>query len=240
MATWNDLIDAGLRKIGRLESGGTPTTPERTSGLAELNSMLGSWSAEMGTIYFETTESLSWASGNASRTIGASGNLDTARPLKILSAQFRDASNNDFDLQIITHQQYQSLFDKGSLTSDFPLYLAYNPTNASNLGTLFLYPTPSATITLRLTSWKPFAVITDATATIALPPGYEDAITPNLAVRFGDGEFAADVSPGLRSQAIQSKRALVWMNIQSQPMQPDGMAPSGNSGSWSALTDNFG
>jgi hypothetical protein len=228
VATWNDLFDAALMEINALEAGGTGATADRTFCLGHLNRMLSSWSAELGPLHYETTESLTWASGQASRTIGTGGDLNTARPEAILAAQYRDTSNADHDLDIITHQGYQAIINK-TLSTTEPRAIAYNPTIASGYGTLFIWPIPSSSLTFRLTSRKPFTAISDQTATVVLPSGYEGAIVFNLALRIasGFGKVPTDIT---RSEAIKAKKALVLANIVQQPARQDPLAPGQGSG----------
>lgn len=228
MASWNDLFDAALQEIGRADTG-TGATADRTFCLGHLNRMLSGWSTEIGPLHFETTESLTWASGEVSRTIGSGGALNTSRPERIIAAQYRDSANLDHDLNIITHQEYQAIENKTLSTSE-PRDLAYNPTIASGYGTLFLWPVPSSSLAFRLTSWKPFAAITDQTATVVLPSGYENAIVFNLAVRIASA-FGAQLSDVTRNEAIKAKRALLIANIVQQPARMDPMAPGQGSGS---------
>jgi hypothetical protein len=223
VATWNSISDDALRKIGRIGSGDTGSAQERTDAVAELNRMLGKWSAELGPIFGQVAESLTWASGNASRTIGSGGDLATARPQSLVMAQYRDANNVDTDLPILTHDEYQGLPDKAT-TGEIPQLVAYNPTFAGSLGTLFVYPVPSASFTLRLTSIKPLATVSDATATITLPPGYEDAILWNLMLRLC-GEYGVPVQAFWAQQAYESKHAIEQLNSTPSQMWPDYMAP---------------
>lgn len=223
MAAWNDLFDAALMEIGVLEAGGTGATADRAYCLGVLNRMLGLWSAELGPVHFETTESLTWTSGEASRTIGTSGNFNTPRPEKVIAAHYRDASNNDYPIDVVTHQRYQSIVDK-TATGETPILIAYNPTIASSLGTLFIYPVPSASTTVRLTSYKPFSVITDQAATVVLPSGYEGAIVFNLAVQIS-GAFGAQLSEFTRREAIRTKGVLELANFVPQPPKADPLAP---------------
>lgn len=227
MASWNDLFDAALQEIGRADTG-TGTTADRTFCLGHLNRMLSSWSAEIGPLHFETTESLTWASGQASRTIGTGGDLNTSRPEVILAAQYRDSASVDHDLDIITHQGYQAIVNKTLSTSE-PRVIAYNPTIASGYGTLFIWPIPSSSLTFRLTSRKPFTAISDQTATVVLPSGYEAAIVFNLAVRIASA-FGAQLSDVTRAEAIKAKRALLLANVVQQPARMDPLAPGQGSG----------
>ncbi|MDQ3003182.1 MAG: hypothetical protein M3Y08_18215 [Fibrobacterota bacterium] len=176
----------------------------------------------MGPIYAETSETLSWASGNASRTIGTGANLSTTRPQQILMASLT-ISGTEYPLSLLTNRDYQAISSK-TMTSTIPFYLAYNPTFTTAFGTLYLYPVPSGAVSLLLTSLKPIADITGA-GTLAFPPGYEDAFVTNLAVRFADGEFAADISPGLRQEALDARVRIARLNDITQEMMPDYMAP---------------
>lgn len=222
MSTGHELIEAALRRIGRLGTGDSASAGELANGVLEFNRMLSNWSATVGPIYAETTESLTWASGQASRTIGSGGNLDTARPIQILRAALT-VSAIDYDLDLITHQEYQAKQDK-STTSELPTQLAYNPSFASSRGALYMYPVPSAAVTLLLTSKKPITDIVGASA-VTFPPGYDDAFVLELTVRFADGEYAANIPDSLRQMAIDAKAALIRLNDITEPMYPDPMAP---------------
>lgn len=223
MATYQNLLEAAVRKLGRLESGGSLTASEVTDGIAEMNRMLGTWNADMGPIFCETLDSLTWASGNASRTIGTGGDLNVARPMQIVGAQIRSGTT-DIDLTPITHREYQAIVDKAT-TASIPLYLAYNPTIASSVGTLFMWPVPSASLTIRITSLKPLVDGVAAT-TVTLPPSYEDAIVLNLALRLAD-EYGAQ--PGMLTikMAALAKKAMKEANFMalSQNIQMDPLAP---------------
>lgn len=216
-----------MRRIGRLGSGESATTQERADGVLEFNRMLGRWNVDMGLLYFETSESLTWATGQASRTIGTGGNLSTSRPQLILSA-YLTVSGAEHPLTVITNQAYQAI-DTKTLTSSIPQYLAYNPTFTTSLGTLYIWPTPSTALTLLLTSMKPLADITGA-GTITLPPGYEDAIVSNLAVRFADGDFATQIPQTLRDDAMYARESIARANWVTQELWPDYMATGLNGG----------
>lgn len=223
MAVWNTLFDDALRKIGRVASGGTGTATERADAMAEVNRLLGRWNAELGPIYGQVAESLTWASGNASRTIGSGGDLNTTRPQQIILAQYRDSNNLDTDLAVLSHEEYQAIPDKAT-TGDPPQSIGYNPAYTSARGTLFVYPVPTASFTLRLTSIKPMSSITDATADSGLPPGMEDAVFWNLIPRLCS-EYGIPVDAYWMQQAYESKKAIEQINSTPPMMWPDMMAP---------------
>ncbi len=222
MATGNSLVTDTLSRIQYLPSGGTDTATELSDGVAEINRMLGGWNAEMGPIFAETLDSLTWTGGNASMTIGVSGDFNVARPQKILGAQYRDAANVDYTMTLITHQEYQATVVK-TIQTTIPAYLAYNGTFSSAQGTLFIWPVPSASFTFRLNSLKPIADLTGA-GTVTLPPGWEDAIIMNLAIRLAD-VYGAEVTPMMLQMAIEAKRAIVESSLQFQNGHMDPLAP---------------
>ncbi len=223
MATWQNSLDGALRLCGRLASGESPTTTENTDYLQVVKEFVSHLSALVGPIAFETLDALTWTGGQASRTIGASGNFNTARPVKVLLGQFRDSSGFDFPpLTLITHLEYQAIVGDKALASGIPLYLAYNPTIASSLGTLFVWPVPPSDWSFRLTSLKPITAPAALSETITMPDGWEEMIRYNLAPRVA-AENGAILSPYVYEHAQETLMAV--MPDRTQSMQMDPMAP---------------
>lgn len=222
MATYQDLIEASLRKLGRLGSGESATSTERTDGLADLNRLLGRWNAKLGPVHMETLDSLTLTASQASYTIGTSGNFNVARPVKIISAAIRDSANIDHPMEVISHKEYQSILSK-TIETLLPFYLAYNPTIASSQGTILLWPVPSSGLTLRLNSLKPLADGALGT-TVTLPPGYEDAIVWNLAMVMAP-EYGFPVTAEIRENAQDSLWDITRANDSTSEMSFDPLAP---------------
>jgi hypothetical protein len=223
VATGNSLVTDTLTRIVKLPSGGSATTQELSDGVSELNRMLGSWNAEMGPIFAETLDSLTWTGGSASMTIGTSGSFNVSRPMKILGAQYRDSSNVDHNMQLISHAEYQSAILKTIQIDPYWAQLAYNPTYTSSLGTLYILPVPVSSFTFRLNSLKPLADLTGA-GTVVLPPGFEDAIIMNLAPRLA-GVYGYPVTAIMVQMAAESKKAIVEAAIQFENGHMDPLAP---------------
>jgi hypothetical protein len=224
VTVWNTLFDAALMEVGVLEAGGTGATADRTYCLGVTNRLLGGWSAEIGPIHAETVDSLTWTAGNASRTIGSGGDFAVTRPERLIKAHYRDSANLDCPLDIITHQGYQAIQNK-THTSDSPLALAYNPTMTT--GTLFIWPVPSSNVTIRLTSYKPFATVSDATQESGLPSGYEAALVPNLALLIAPA-FGAMPSPLTIREAQRTKGIILRANLIPQPMKSEWSGEGGD------------
>ena len=201
------LIDAAYRK----NSINTPDNTQRTAALLLLNSMLSSWDAESLSIPYNVREALSLTSGSGIYTIGSGGDLDTARPIKIINAFIRDANSVDYEIDIgMNRWEYDAISDKTA--TGRPARLYYDPQYP--LGILYFDSVTANTETLYLTSEKhvtSFATVDDTITT--LPTYYEEAIVYNLAVRIATEEDTK-ISPVVLALAVSSKSTLE--NLHSQ------------------------
>ena len=241
MTTANDLIKRAMRLAGALGKGETPDDDEAQDGLTALNSMLDSWKTERLAVFQIVQASHTWASGQSSRTIGESGSpsFSAQRPVRIDSAIVTDSNSNDYPLTILLDRtEYDSIVVK-TTESSLPSWLFYDPAYPN--GTLYLYPVPSAQVTLKLNTWQTLQLFDTLTEELSLPPGYERAIVYNLALElapeFGTGR---KIDPQVPSIAIQSKAAIKTLNQPSMVSQLDsGIAYAGKSagGRYNIFTD---
>lgn len=185
MATALDMIKKSLRLISAIgQANPTPTAGQATDSLAALNSMLESWSIQRLFVYKIYDETVSWTSGQSSRTIGSGGNFSTTRPSRVLDG-FTRISNIDYPYRSIDKDEYDAIANK-TIQSSYPDVIYYD--NTASLGVLYAYPVPNATLSIHLNTWKQlqsFAALTDV---VALPPGYQRAIEYNLAIEL-QGEY---------------------------------------------------
>lgn len=205
MATASSIIRRSMRLIGALAEGETPSASEQADGLEALNAMLDSWRNESLAVYSLRDEVLT-LTGAASYTIGTGGNLNTTRPVKIASA-YQRVGTTDYPLRIASALAWADLTAKAA-TSDVADLLYYDP--AYPLGVLYLYPIPSAGV-LHLVTWVPL-VSYAAADTVALPPGYQDALTFSLAVRLAP-EYSRPVTPEVAAMARSSKESIQRVNF---------------------------
>ena len=206
-----ELLTSSLRAIGVKNPGVTLTAEEVNDAKEILNLMVDQWSAEGLPVYAGTLEGLTLTIGASSRTIGTGGNFNTGRPTQILNAFIRDSGSIDYPIEIIGPKQYQGISLKS--TSGRPYYLYY--LGSAPLGTIYLYPTPDAAETLYLDSLKPLSEMTNLTATIALPPGYNAALKSNLAVSLCS-EYGREPSQLLMKEAHDTKAAIININAASR------------------------
>jgi hypothetical protein len=99
--TANDIIESAALKLGAKESGESLTASEAEDSLNILNSMIDSMSIDGALIFKVQQEALSWAGGNATRTIGSGGDFNTTRPLRIESGTFFRDGDTDYPVEIV-------------------------------------------------------------------------------------------------------------------------------------------
>jgi hypothetical protein len=212
--TAHKVIKRAMRLIGVTSAGETLSPDESADGLAALNSMLDSWSAEK--IMLFAFETVSYAPTSESFTIGPSGDKVTARPIKILSAYMRE-SGIDTPVDVVERQVYESIAQKDSEGLIRAIY--YKPDYPN--GVVYCWPVATSGQTLYLSCQQPLSSFSSLTETLCLPPGYEDALTFNLAVYYAP-EFEREASPTVKARAVNCLRALRRVNLEIAPL---GMPP---------------
>ena len=217
MSTARDLVSAALRKIGALGAGETATAEAATDGLSELNRMLGSWSNEGLLIHAITQESpQTLTAGDSTVTMGTSGDI-TSRPQEIVKALIRDGTT-DYPVNVhMSVDEYAAISDK-SVQADYPTDL-YDDGGYPQR-TLTLYPVPSAAKSLVLFTKRALTSISTLDTSVSLPPGYEDAIVYNLAVRYAL-EYGRAVPDVVVILAAESKASIKKANIRPSYLRVD-------------------
>lgn len=213
MTTALDIITQAYEESGILTKTETPTNEEAQTGLTRLNRLVSSWSNSSVLIFERATENFPLTNLQISYTIGSGGDFDTVRPSKIVESHVR-IGDVDYPLEIIPDHIYQSITYK--IVSGLPQYINY--TNEFPLATLNIYPAPSAQYTLFITSEKPFTEFATINTTVSSPPGWEDALAYNLAVRLCP-IFGQPVSPDLNALAKESKAMIALNAIRNNPLQ---------------------
>ena len=224
MATGQSLIEDSLLEIGVGSPNQSLPQSVLNHGLRALNRMWSSWSAELGPVYAITSETHSWPSGSISQTIGSGGDIDTVRPIEIMSLQTQKDSL-DYTPNRVSYEQFQTTVLK-TVSTDYPDVYAYLKGNP--LGTIYLFPVPASTLTVTINSKKALSAFTMA-GTIDLPDGYEEAVLKNLAI-----ELAPSHGKSVRQEVVlrarQSKDAIVQINTATESMEvwPDSLLPGMN------------
>lgn len=190
-----------MKESAVLTGGETPTSEEVADGLDNLNRMIASWSNDSLLIYARTFENFPLLSGVGDYTIGPGADFDTARPMHIIDAYVRQ-STLDYWLNIIPDEQYDAIAYKN--IDSIPQVLNY--TAQYPQATIRIFPKPQNSYTLYLRSEKQLTSI-GLNDEVSLPPGWEDALVYNLAVRLGPS-YGVPVDPVLVELARNAKSML--------------------------------
>lgn len=202
-----DLIKRSMRLVGALGRNETPSAEEQTDVLETLNAMLEEWWTNNLSVYRVSSTSFSWAGGETTRTIGATGDVVMSRPNELLHA-FTSLNGSDTPIQLVSAEEYYAIADK-TTTGTLITRLYYDPTYPS--GTLYVYPVPVSAVSVQIQYLDALQAFETATEEISLPPGYKNAIVYNLAEEIAP-EFQLPVPNHVATRASSTKRALRVQN----------------------------
>lgn len=180
MTTPRDLIKGALGDIGAIGPGESIPAEDVTDLYNRANRMISAWSNDSALIFADTLVSYALTSGDGEYTIGSGGDINTTRPTKIKTAYVTNGVN-DYSLRIIDEYKFSKIHNK-TLQTTYPCYLYYR--TGYPLGTIHLQGLPTSGFTLKMDVEIPLTEFTSLTQTLSLPPGYEEAIQHNLAIRY--------------------------------------------------------
>lgn len=222
------LIYPALRKAGvTLAPGRLPSGPQMDDALEELKRLISSLGIDPLFVYHQESAIYPLQSGKGSYTIGrdstgaAIADFDKPRPSNITEAAVV-IDGVRYGLAIATPQMWAGL----DLVSQpgFPEML-YND-GASPLSTLALWPAPYVSMDLELYVWHQAAALVSVNDAVQMPPGYEDAVVLNLAVRLAP-QFQRPLDPGLRADARESLMRVLSLNAPRPVLSLSGLGCSG-------------
>lgn len=206
-----ELIRGALNVSNDLFPGEDPDANAARSTLVLLNSMLDSWSAEKLVTFTDRNDLFALTPGQATYTIGPTGAFVMPRPVEIMSAQ----AGEDPALAVVSNEAFGMIEDKAT-TSDTPEVIGFLP-SFPNAQASF-WPVPSEAKTVRITSRAQFTQLSTMTEIVALPPGYQEAIIYNLAVRLCTSTHKA-VPGSVAQMAAESLARIKANNVVDVPLQ---------------------
>lgn len=188
----DNLIKGALRLVGGIGQGETPTTAQYNEAADALNMMIKGFTNYGMPLWAIKRYDITLADGANQYTIGASQSINTPKPLKIYGAYRRNTTTNiDVPLQIVSRQEYDLLSNKLAEGPANQVY--YEP--LGTYGTLFVYPTPDATVaaseTIRLVYQRPFEDFDASSDEPDFPQEWYEVIKYGLAVRLA-GEYGLE------------------------------------------------
>ena len=181
MASGQSIVSRALRLLNALGTGESVGTDLRSDMLGALNKMLDSWNLERGIIHSVKRQTFTLIASTNPHTIGATGQIVVARPVKIDNASIVDGTTEHDAMEKLSLERWQEISDKA--TSGLPRRYFYDPQlDANGLARLYLWPVPLSAYTLVLYLWEPLTTGITWAGSVSFPPGYERAIEFNLAI----------------------------------------------------------
>ena len=212
----NSLIMTGEKSI----QVSSLTVAEQDYHLSRMNSMMDSWSQERMMVFQISQTSFALTASQGSYTIGNGGDFNMTRPTKLVDPCFiRDADGNDSPLTILDAQAYGRIVDKDA-DGTYPVYIFYDSGySVTSTATIRFWPEPSSALSTFINTLQPLQTFGAVSSVLILPPGYQDAIESNYAVRSAMG--VVNVSQDLKDMARQTKAAVKTLNAPAPVMRLD-------------------
>ena len=210
MTTAGEIIKGSLRLIGQLAEAEEPSAATMQDSIAAMNQMIQSWNTERLAVFSTQDQVFTWPAGQATRTLGPTGDFVGNRPIEIDDATyFKDpATNLSFGIKLINQQQYDGIALK-IVVSTYPQVMWVNNTFPDT--TLTVYPVPSKTLEWHIISVKELTQVSGVATDLFFPHGYLRAFRYNLAMELAP-EFGVEPSPQVQRIAMTSKRNLKRIN----------------------------
>jgi hypothetical protein len=209
MTTAGDIIYGALRLIGQLAEGEVPSADTAQDALAAMNMMIDSWSTERLAVYATQDQTFTWPAGQATRTLGPTGNFVGLRPVLLDDATYYvDPQGLSFMPAIINEAEYNAIVLK-TVTSTYPQVIYAEASNPN--ATYSIYPVPTQALVWHFISVLELAQPATLGTELVFPPGYLRAFRYNLACELAP-EFGVEPSPQVTRVAMVSKRNLKRIN----------------------------
>jgi len=226
-----NLIDEAMIAAGQLAQGETASAADASYGLSLLNRMLETWNTRRVNVYAIEFADRTLTANLNPHLIGPGGSTNFVvpqRPVKIEAAQLvlNTSTPNVLQPIQIRDKDWYATLGIPALTSIFPTDLYYEP--AWPEGKLYFSPVGTTAYAVRLHIWTLLSRLANLNAPVTLPPGYQDALTFNLALRLCIGQKAPDA--GLVDEARRALAAIQGVNTAAPRIstQDYGMPTSGD------------
>lgn len=206
MPTALSLITDALIEIGAHDLGQSVPAEDAAMCLRRLNQMMGRWS-QQSLLMPTLTQFDVPTTGAASYTIGPTGDVVAARPLKIDRAT-ATLGGVESPVDVLTRAQWDAIAVKA--VDGPPSAVWYEATTPD--GRIHVYPRASG-YTLHLDGQALLASFPQLTTDMTLPEGYEAAVVLSLACDLS-GPYNKPISPDLRGKTAGAVKAIKRTNTE--------------------------
>lgn len=157
--TRGNIINDALALVGIIDPDDTPGANQTQRAGRMLDMMVKNLQTK--TDLWPTKDvTVTLTAGTQSYTVGSGADVDTPRPLRLISARRQDSSGTEIDVDVVSRQEYMSLPTKSTQS---PVNTVYYDPQLDN-GVLYVWPTgATGNLTLICTFQRPLEDF-DATA----------------------------------------------------------------------------
>ena len=183
MTAVRDILRDSLMLIGAIAPGEALQGEDGQDCLRRLNAMLSSWATESLMIYTLNRDVYPLVIGTQTYTMGPGGTLTAIRPVKIeYFSIIPVASQPDLELKVksLSDSEWRDITIK-TLQKSYPTAVHSRDDFPAN--SIDVWPIPSATCSVVIYSWQQLGSFTTMNQDVSFPPGYEEALVYNLAIR---------------------------------------------------------
>lgn len=210
MATVSKLIESALRTIGVLAANEQPTAEDMQDGLMYLQQLMASWQTESLMVRAYTRETFTLLE-QRDYTIGPGMELDTIKPLQVISAYIQDPTGLQRVVTVTTRNQYDAIPIK-DITKNWPSYLYFDPAGFIRFTSITV---PGDLLVL--TTLKPYTTEITLHADDVFPAEYERAIRLGLAMEMAP-EYGKQIGQLEAAQFAQAIKGIKRINAKDRAL----------------------
>jgi hypothetical protein len=227
------VITDSLKLIGVVAGHEVPTAAEQQDSFARLNELIDSWGLHAQTLLVARRDVVPLVIGQQTYTVGPGEDVNLPTPVTLDAVSSLTAGLVEVFLDLGTDQAVLAEPQK-DLTGATPLAVSYQRTHGP--GELWVWPVPSAAVSLVLYWHEPLAQFPDLVTPVDLAAGYARALRTNLALDLAP-EFGRQVDVVIVQQARESLADVKRANF---PLVEVGIDPAltGGGGGYDILTDS--
>lgn len=214
------LLRAALRKAGvTLAPGRGPSQEQIQEAIGEQNRMIGGWNCNPLNIFTTSIDRYTTIANQQDHTIGRdptgtyTADFNGPRPQEIVRANLLlPNADESIDkvrrkLEVWDDRQWAARQYQAVYTYPEGLYYDGGCDGVTGFAKIYFFPIPDSALEVELYTWQTIPTFTSMDDAVILPPGYEDAIVNNLAVRLASMPWPVQVGMN-RQVAVDAVRSL--------------------------------
>lgn len=213
MATYLDLVTDALLELGVIGEVETPSSAQSLHAKRVLNRMLDQWKVDRLQMFVIIRDTATLTPNTEFFNVGdGAAHIDIPRPAFLEKVNYQDTTTDiEYSLgPLLTEQEFENIPQK-TMTSTVPSRAYYG--TRYPFARLRPWPIPtSTTLEWVLYYRQQIETVTDLTTDVELPPGYEELIVTNLAVRLAPS-YEKEPSPLLVQRSNRAVELVKRANI---------------------------